>query len=149
MFIPIKSTNLFIYLAYKELIMPLKYHPNCNQTIQDNFPEQVLLSEHKWVNKCNVSLKVDIAQYHTTPLENGFYLLNGTIPISRIKKIWFKDEEQMILAIGNIRISSGFVPRGLIHIDNSPKVYNYDISRLKPKETINSIDFSKEIKLFS
>ncbi len=134
MFIPIESVNLFIYLAYKQLIIPARYRPNGNPTIQDIFPEQVLLSKHKWVNSCNVSIEIDIAEEYITPLGEGFYLLNGVIPISRIKKIWFKDEEQMKVTIGNIRISSAFVPKKLISIDNSPKVKSFNIDKVKSKK---------------
>ncbi len=59
MFIPIESLNLFIYIAYRLLIIPAKYRPNRNPSIQDNFPDQILISEHKWVNGCNVSVEID------------------------------------------------------------------------------------------
>jgi len=35
MFIPIESLNLFIYIAYRLLIIPAKYRPNRNPSIQD------------------------------------------------------------------------------------------------------------------
>ncbi len=147
MFIPIESLNLFVYLAYKQLIIPFKYILDNNPSIQDNFPNQILLSEHKWVNDCDVSLEVDIDYNELISIGNGFHLLNNIIPISRIKKIWFQDRDQMIVTIGNIRISSAFVSQQLLKIDKTPEITHFDIDKIDIPN-IPNINFTDEINLF-
>ncbi len=77
------------------------------------------------------------------PLGDGFYLLNGIIPISRIKKIYFQSKGQMEVTIGNIRISTAFVPKKWLEVDTSPQIKKFDIEKLKSKNRLQSIDYQK------
>ncbi len=72
--------------------------------------------------------------------------LNGIIPISRIKKCGFNDKDQMVVTIGNIEISTAFVPEKWLEVDTSPQIKKFDIEKLKPKNrlqlsTIKEINF--------
>ena len=147
MFIPIESVNIFVYLAYKQLIMPFKYRPNSNPSIQENFPNQILISKNRWIENCNVSVEIDIDKKLLDDIGNDFFLLNTILPISRIKKIWFRDKEQMTVTIGNIRISSAFVPQNLLKVDNNIIEYKFNIKNLKIPELF-VFDFTNEINLF-
>ncbi len=148
MFIPIESVNLYLYIAYKNLIFPFKYRPNSNPSIQDRFPEYILLSENRWVEGCNVSIEIalDRKKYKPVSIGNGFYLLNNVIPITKIKKIWFRDRKQMETTIGNIELFSAFVPKHWLAVDNDITEYRLQTTEKHPN--LPHRDFSKDIKLF-
>ena len=147
MFIPIESVNLYLYLAYRNLIFPFKYRPNSNPSIQDRFPEYILLSENRWVEGCNVSVEIalDRKKYKPVSIGNGFYLLNSVIPITKIKKIWFRDIEQMKTTIGNIELTSAFVPKHWLAVDSDITEHKLEIEK---QPDLPHRDFSKDIRLF-
>jgi len=62
--------------------------------------------------------------------------------------VWFQDKDQMVVTIGNIEISTAFVTKKWIEVDTSPQIKKFDIEKLKSKNTLPSIDFFGEIKLF-
>lgn len=147
MYIPIESVELYVYLAYKQLIIPFKYRPNARSSIQSHFPNQILLSKNKWIENCDVSVEVDINEKELIYIGEGFYLLNNILPIGKIKKVSFRDKEQMQVTIGNIKISSGFVPERWLEIDNSPIDSTFNIEKLEVPQ-ITAIDFTDNIYLF-
>jgi len=58
-----------------------------------------------------------------------------------------QDKDQMVVTIGNIESSTAFVPEKWLEVDTSPQIKKFDIEKLKPKNRLQPIDLSKEIKL--
>jgi len=147
MYIPIESVELYVYLAYKQLIIPFKYRPNSRISIQSNFPNQILLSKHKWIKDCDVSVEIEVDERELISIGNDFYLLNTILPIGRIKKVSFRDKDQMQVTIGNIKISSAFVSEKWLEVDSNPIEYKFCMDKLEVPN-ITPIDFTDNIYLF-
>ncbi|MBB2146831.1 hypothetical protein GM921_15110 [Pedobacter sp. LMG 31464] len=118
LYLPIKSTSLPHYFG-KGIVLPSKFYNNKPSDIQDIFGNQLFLSEHRWYKDSDCSIEIILADTEEPFLifENGYYLLNGALPISRIKNVFFLDENQMKTTEYNINAGAGFLPQKLITID--------------------------------
>lgn len=92
-FLPIKSENLAFYFA-KGCICPTKYLQNRNTDIQNRFDNQILLSNSMFTNETDCSLEIILNEEteKAVQISNSFFTLEMPLPISRIKKITFKNE---------------------------------------------------------
>jgi hypothetical protein len=135
-FIPIRSTSLAHYINHL-LILPAKYLKYKVSDIQDINESHLLISKKdKWINDSNVSIEIELMKKEINQIQkisNNIYLTNKILPISRIKKIWFLSDEQKNTTIGNIKLSTGFIPQTLLDVDKNPIAIETKISKNKSK----------------
>ena len=124
-YLPIKSENLAFYFA-KGCICPTKYIQNRNADIQNRFDNQILLSNSIFTNETNCSLEIVLNEKleKPFPISDSFFLLEIPLPISRVKKIIFKEEQQKINTVYDIVNGAAFLPINLIKVEPNSKETN-------------------------
>lgn len=148
-YLPIKSANLAHYFA-KGCVCPTKYIENRNEDIQNTFNNFLLLSNNKFTENTNCSLEIVLndKEENVNKITNNFFLLDLPLPISRVKKILFKEEEQKTNTTFNITSGAAFLPNNLIEVDShSP---NSNSSELDIKQIFQSNkNWNSEIDFFN
>ena len=131
-YIPIYSMNLAHYLG-SGIIAPSIYIENKNADIQDGFRNYLLLSSSKFTKETNCAIEIVINTDEETPkkISENFYLFDMPLPISRIKNIYFSNEEQKINTEFNITSGTAFIPEGFLEISQEE---NIDIKELENAE---------------
>lgn len=118
-YFPINSSSLAHYFG-GACIKAAKYFNNKPQDIQDRYKEFLLLTEKKGTNATDCCLELVLSKEEISDLidaKNGWYLLDTKpLPITRIKKIYFSNKEQLVNTITNIRMSTAFVPNSLLDV---------------------------------
>ncbi|RKT00176.1 hypothetical protein [Flavobacterium sp. 123] len=147
-FLPIKSENLAFYFA-KGCICPTKYLQNRNTDIQNRFDNQILLSNSMFTNETDCSLEIILNEEteKAVQISNSFFTLEMPLPISRIKKITFKNEEQKINTVYNIESGAAFLPLNLIEVvPNSIEINTEEFTSINNQNSLK--DWSKELEQF-
>lgn len=148
-YLPIKSANLAHYFA-KGCVCPTKYIENRNEDIQNTFINFLLLSNNKFTENTNCSLEIVLndKEENVNKITDNFFLLDLPLPISRVKKILFKEEEQKTNTTFNITSGAAFLPNNLIEVDShSP---NSNSSELDIKQIFQSNkNWNSEIDFFN
>ncbi len=147
-FLPIKSENLAFYFA-KGCICPTKYLQNRNTDIQNRFDNQILLSNSMFTNETDCSLEIILNEEteKAVQISNSFFTLEMPLPISRIKKITFKNEEQKINTVYNIESGAAFLPINLIEVvPNSIEINTEEFTSINNQNSLK--DWSKELEQF-
>jgi hypothetical protein len=119
-YIPIKSANLAHYFV-KGCICPSLYIQNRVDDIQNYFDSYILLSTSKFTanNNCSLEIVLDVKTEITNKISDNFYLFDNVLPISRIKRIFFADEQQKTNTIFNITSGAAFLPLDLITVETN------------------------------
>lgn len=115
-YLQISSANLPHYFAHAS-IAPANFFRNKIEDIQNLFSDHILLSKLKWnsANNCCVEIvKSDLEQFET--LSENYFLFNSALPISRIRKIYFDNSEQMETTVWNINEGAAFIPQNLVEL---------------------------------
>lgn len=148
-YLPIKSTNLAHYFA-KGCVCPTKYIENRNEDIQNTFNNFLLLSNNKFTENTNCSLEIVLndKEESVNKIADNFFLFDIPLPISRVKKIIFKEEEQKTNTTFNIISGAAFLPNKLIEVDsNSSNSNSRELENLKNFESDKN--WSSEIDFFN
>lgn len=150
-FIHIEPQNVAHYFRCA-CIKPSKYFENRIEDIQSKFGDFLLLSTKMYSKDMDCSFEVILTENENKLLikvdtKKEFFILNTVIPISRIKKIHFKNHDVKDKIITLVNMSSGFIPlelavttladKNLIN-SNSIKVQTYQ----------NVIDLSDKIRKY-
>ena len=118
-YFPINSSSLAHYFG-GACIKAAKYFNNKPQDIQDRYKEFLLLTDKKGSKATDCCLELVLLKDEIDDLidaKNGWYLLDTKpLPITRIKKIYFSNREQLVNTITNIRMSTAFVPDFLLDV---------------------------------
>lgn len=117
-YLPIKSTSLAHYFACA-CVKPAKYYINKPQDIQDRYPNDLLISTKLGTKDTDCCLELVLTEAEEDLLvqcSNAFWLFPMPLPISRVKKVYFRDERQLEHTLSNINISAAFVPHGLAKV---------------------------------
>ena len=119
-YLPIKSENLGIYFS-RALIAPAKYIKNRNSDIQDYFSNALLISsKHKIGNSdCALELVFTDEEFQllkSKQVSNECWLFDKPLPITRVKKILFEEENIAKSCITSIELNTAFVPKELLQI---------------------------------
>lgn len=140
-YIPIHSMNLAHYLG-SGIIVPSIYIENKNADIQDRFKNYLLLSSSKFTKDTNCAIEIVLNNDEEAPKEicEHFYLFDMPLPISRIKNIYFTNEEQKVNTNFNITSGSAFIPEGLLKVSQEESI--------ETKE-LDNIDFQSSEKNWS
>jgi hypothetical protein len=148
-YLPIKSANLAHYFA-KGCVCPTKYIENRNEDIQNIFNNALLLSKSTFTEDTNCSLEIVLndKDEKAKKITENFFFFDSALPISRVKKIIFKDEKQKTNTIYDITSGAAFLPSKLIEVHSNSKDAN---SNELKKTQINQSDknWSSKIDLFN
>lgn len=147
-YLPINSTSLAYYFG-NACIKPGKYFDNKPDDLQDKFNDFILITTCFGTQQTDCCLELVLTKQEIEDLNdinNGWFLYDKPLPISRIRKIYFTDGERKDKTITNINMSTAFVPNDLIEVVKgfeNPKIDNFE----KPEDIfINS--YADKLKTF-
>lgn len=118
---PISSTSLASIFG-RACILPASLYRNRLPDIQSKFESYILLTSHFGCMESDCCLQVVLTSDEENSLvdvKNGFYLCESALPISRIKKIHFKNVTQSQRTISNINLSTAFIPNTIVDLKNN------------------------------
>lgn len=132
-YLPINSSILAEYLG-RGIIVPRKYMSTRITDIQSKYDEQIFLIEEKWItgeysNDCSLEIVLVPSEIENLDVIENYAFLNGSIPITRIKRIFFKSEDQKRKTIYNIEQGDAFVPK-IVEVDQSPDAITLNVGKL-------------------
>jgi hypothetical protein len=147
LYIPIASNNLSHYFV-GGIIIPAKYIDNRNPDIQDYNKDSILLSRYKFTTYSNCAIEVILNEKEESieKISDDFFLLNTPLPISRIKKIYFRKNEQKVQTLFNIQSGIAFLPENLVQLSDETEMPFSEIDGYKSQ--VNRADFQAQIKRF-
>ncbi len=131
-YIPIHSMNLAHYLG-SGIIVPSIYIENKNADIQDRFKNYLLLSSSKFTKETNCAIEIILNNDEEAPkkISEHFYLFDMPLPISRIKNIYFINEEQKVNTNFNITSGSAFIPDGLLKVSQEESIETKELENIE------------------
>lgn len=124
--------NLAHYLG-SGIIVPSIYIENKNPNIQDRFKNYLLLSSSKFTKDTNCAIEIVLNNNEEAPkkISEHFYLFDMPLPISRIKNIYFTNEEQKVNTIFNITTGSAFIPEGLLKVSQEESIETKELDNIE------------------
>lgn len=146
-YLPINSTSLAHYFVCA-CIKPAKYFKNKLQDIQDNFPNVLLLSSEigtKDTDCCIELVLTEDEEKKITSYEKKFYLFPAPLPISRVKTIYFRNENQMKQTLSNINMSAAFIPDRLVKVE---RFSDSELNLAHPDAKLGCTDYSHQLTMF-
>ena len=131
-YIPIHSMNLAHYLG-SGIIVPSNYIEDKNDDIQDGFKNYLLLSSSKFTKNTNCAIEVVLNNNEESPkkISEHFFLFDMPLPISRIKNIYFTNEEQKIRTAQNISYGDAFIPEELLKVSQEAGIETKEIDNIE------------------
>jgi hypothetical protein len=144
-FLPVASSNVAHYFA-KGCICPTSLiEKERNADIQTKYGEQAIciLTEKKFIDKnyCIIEIFVTEEEKNDKNLFNNvkknkkLIFINGVLPISRVKTVWFKSKEQAIITQNSMQVGDGFLPNYMIQVDeNIPNISISEFSSVSDKK---------------
>ena len=125
-YFPIQSTSLAHYFG-AAIIKPAKYFTNKPHDLQDEYGEFLLFTTNMGTTETDCCLEIALTDDEEKKLINvndGWFLYAvNPLPISRIVRIIFSDQDKRDTTITNIRMSTAYVPERLIEVckfDHTP-----------------------------
>ena len=152
-YIPIKSTSLS-HILEKALILPANLYENKPEDIQNIASNYIVLSKKRYISDSNCSIEVVLNDDETKELkgiDENLFLYKQPIPISRIKNIYFMEEEEKKRTIFNIEQSTAFVNKDIVEVVKeeslSLKKENIQIDKkyFRDKKLIQKIELFDQI----
>ena len=131
-YIPIHSMNLAHYLG-SGIIVPSIYIENKNADIQDRFKNYLLLSSSKFTkdNNCAIEIVLNANEEEAKKISENFYLFDMPLPISRIKSIYFNNDEQKIRTSQNILFGDAFIPERLLKVSQEESIETKELDNIE------------------
>lgn len=128
--------NLAHYLG-SGIIMPSIYIENKNDGIQDRFKNCLLLSSSKFTKDTNCAIEIILNNNDEAPkrISEHFYLFDMPLPISRIKNIYFTNEEQKIRTAQNISYGDAFIPESLLRVSLEESIETKELDNIENKSS--------------
>jgi hypothetical protein len=148
-YLPISSTSLAHYFGCA-CIKPSKYFDNKQEDLQDKFNDFLLVTAHFGTQQTDCCLELVFTKEETDDLiniENGFYLYEKPLPITRVKKIFFTSKERKEQTITNINMSTAFVPDELVEIAKEG-FNNVPVSEWVKSQDIHIVQHNQQLKQF-
>ena len=106
-------------------ILPSFFFNNKPPDLQDRYKEYILLAHKEWTDETDCSLEIVLTDEETKRLNQSdckeFFLAAFPIPISRIRKIYFKSEEQQRTTVWNINNGTAFIPNHILEVVTKPR----------------------------
>lgn len=124
--------NLTHYIG-SGIIVPSIYIENKNADIQDKFKNYLLLSSSKFTKETNCAIEIVLNNDEEAPkkISEHFYLFDMPLPISRIKNIYFTNEEQKVNTNFNITSGSAFIPDGLLKVSQEETIETKELENIE------------------
>ena len=120
-YVQISSKTLAHYLV-GGCICPVSLIERRENDFQNNYSDQIILSNKKWNESSDCSIEVILnsnEEKFIEQLSSEYLLYHSIIPISRIKAIFFSEKDTAEAAtaanIWNIENGAAFVPQRLVH----------------------------------
>lgn len=117
LYLPISSMSLPHYFG-RGIILPSKYYINKPDDLQSRYNGAIFLSSEIWTSGADCALEIifnEFEQRNLIPLGSGF-LFSGAMPISRVKAIYFLEQEQKTLTVYNTNSGAAFIPDELVKV---------------------------------
>jgi len=148
-YLSINTTSLAHYIS-KALILPSRMYKNRPSDIQTLSNDYLILSKKKFINSSNCSIEivldsVELDAIESTEDENIFFYKHP-IPLSRIIKVHFQDEEQKLITVYNIEEGTGYIPDFLVAISDEK---SYEYTSVPMKEFNYSNEIEEKIKTYN
>ena len=139
--------NLAHYLG-SGIIAPSNYIENKNNDIQDRFKNHLLLSSFKFTSDTNCAIEIVFNKNEEVPkkISEHFYLFDMPLPISRIKNIYFTNDEQKVSTKFNITSGSAFIPEGLLNVTKEEAIETKELENIDYKSS--DINWSEYLKKY-
>lgn len=138
--------NLAHYLG-SGIIVPSVYIDNKNADIQDSFKNYLLFSSSKFTRDTNCAIEIILNSEKETPIRisENFYLFDTPLPISRIRGIYFTNEEKKISSNFDITSGTAFIPEGLLKVSKEESIDIKELENVEYKSSEkNWTDFLKK-----
>ena len=138
--------NLAHYLG-SGIIVPSIYIDNKNADIQDSFKNYLLFSSSKFTQDTNCAIEIILNSEKETPIRisENFYLFDTPLPISRIRAIYFTNEEKKISSNFDITSGTAFIPEGLLKVSKDESIDIKELENVEYKSSEkNWADFLKK-----
>ncbi len=113
---PISSVSL-AHVFGSACIYPAVLYQNRNKDVQSRLNEVILLTSNFGCKESDCCLEVFITEEEkefVIDFKNGFFIYEKPIPISRVKRIYFKNASQIDKTITSIRLSTAFIPNCIV-----------------------------------
>ena len=147
-YFPIKSECLAHYFGCA-CLKPSKYFTNKPQDIQNLFENFLLITTSRGCIECNCNLEIVLTNEEETDLISAggtWYLFEFALPITRVKKIYFIEEQQKNKTLSNIRMGTAFVPDSIVGAVSSFE--DITVKEAKVPEGCYIKDHTKKIELY-
>lgn len=148
-YLPLESKNLAHYLV-KACLCPVNYITNRNEDIQNLFPNYILLSNEKFVQDTNCSLEIILNrdEEEVIKISDNFFLFEKPLPITRIKKVFFRNHIQRVQTGFDINSGAAFLPEKLTEIDETTESINtYQLKNTT--KTLSNDNWNDKLDLFN
>lgn len=151
LYIPINTDSLAHYFS-RAIILPSCFYKNKKEDIQNRISDSILLSINKWIKNCDCSIEVIFTSEELKKLkilDSNFLSFDKSIPVSRIKKVYFTDKKQMETTIWNINNGAGFVPEQILSIENvKEEDFHSDFFNFEIEKSSISDELEKKVSRF-
>lgn len=139
--------NLAHYLS-SGIIAPANYIQNRNNDLQNRFENNILLSHSKFTDETNCAVEIVFNENEEKPkkISDNFFLFDMPLPISRVKSIYFSNEDQKISTLFNVKSGAAFIPDNLIKVANETPIKVAEIDRVSNQTTV--VDWSHYLKRY-
>lgn len=142
LYVPISSSGLAHYFA-GGIILPASLYENRPNDIQTSYSNVILVSEYKWFNDSDCSIEVILTKEELsklTEIDTGIYQYPTPIPISRIKKIWFLDEEQRQTTVWNINNGTAFISELILRTESiNPERVKVELKKVETRPVLQDL----------
>jgi len=143
-YLSINTTNLAHYIQ-KAIILPSRFYNNRPEDIQNLFGEYLFLSNIPFINDSDCSIELVLTEDEINNLKkinHNILLFNKPLPISRIKNIYFFNNDQKLLTIAKINSGAGFINENIVKVlkKTDETVLNIEIPE------IESFSYSDELQ---
>jgi hypothetical protein len=145
-YLPISSTSLAHYFGCA-CIKPSKYFENKPEDLQDKFNDFLLVTTHFGTQQTDCCLELVFTEQEIADLidiNDGFFLYEKPLPITRVKKIYFTSKERKEQTITNINMSTAFVPEELVEITDKFDIVSTD--KLEKPQDIHIVQYKEQLK---
>ena len=142
---PISSTSLATIFG-QACILPASLYKNRLPDIQNKFENFILLTKNFGCLESDCCLQIILTleeEKSLVDINDGFYLFESAIPITRIKKIYFENGKQASRTISNITLSTAFIPSHLVDEKNNTFENVYANIEHAPEDIVSSVNSIK------